>query len=197
MMLNRRTLRPAAFLDRDGVINVDSGYTSRPEDLVFTPTAVEGIRLLNKSGYLVIVVTNQSGVARGYYASEDVDRFHEAIAAELARSDASIDAFYYCPYHPDGTVDGFSCEHDDRKPSPGMLRRATEDWAIDLDRSFLIGDKESDVVAAARMGIPGIRVTADICDLAAVLRKLIAVQEGTSPSVDDKSARGIRPGEVE
>ena len=167
-------LRPAVFLDRDGVINVDAGYTFRVEDLRFTPTAVEGIRLLNEAGYLAIVVTNQSGVARGLYGVADIERFHARMQDELARGGAHIDAFYHCAYHPDGTVAEFAREHEDRKPSPGMLLRAIRDLPVDRARSVMIGDRRSDMEVAARVGIPGILVTPDICDLAYEVRRVLA-----------------------
>jgi D-glycero-D-manno-heptose 1,7-bisphosphate phosphatase len=158
--------RPAAFLDRDGVINVDHGYTVQPDDLVLTSTATAGIRALNDAGYLVIVVTNQSGVARGLYRTTDVERFHSALQDRLAAGGAHIDAFYYCAYHPDGSVAEFASDHDDRKPRPGMLLRAMREWPIRIDGSFMIGDKASDMEAAAAAGVPGIRVPANVCDLA-------------------------------
>ena len=166
--------RPAAFLDRDGVINVDHGYTYRSEDLVFTPTAIEGLRAINGSGYLALVVTNQSGVARGLYGTADVERFHAHLQERLHAAGAHVDGFYYCAYHPAGTVAEFAIDHEDRKPSPGMIRRAMRDWAVEPAGSFLVGDKESDVEVAARAGIPGILVPANTCDLAATVRSAIA-----------------------
>ncbi|PZU10300.1 HAD family hydrolase [Sphingomonas sp.] len=165
--------RPAAFLDRDGVINVDHGYVFRPEDLLFTPTAAKGIRLLNEAGYWVIVVSNQSGVARGLYGTQEVERFHMHMQALLAAEGARIDAFYYSPYHPEGSVEPYACDHDDRKPGPGMLLRAMRERPIRHDGSFMIGDKQSDVEAADRAGIPGLLVPSDICDLAAAAASLI------------------------
>jgi D-glycero-D-manno-heptose 1,7-bisphosphate phosphatase len=166
--------KPAAFLDRDGVINVDRGYTHRPEDLMFTPTAVEGIRLLNAAGYLVIVVTNQSGVARGLYGVADVERFHAKLQDELQRHHVHIDAFYYCAFHPEGTVAQYAREHPDRKPAPGMLLRAMRDLSVSRDRSFMIGDKQSDADAAARAGIRSILIAANYGDLAAAVRQMLA-----------------------
>jgi D-glycero-D-manno-heptose 1,7-bisphosphate phosphatase len=166
--------RPAAFLDRDGVINVDHGYTFRPEDLVFTPSAVEGIRLLNEAGYLVIVVTNQSGVARGLYGTADVEAFHAHMAAALAERGARIDAFYYCAYHPEGIVAEYAREHADRKPGCGMLMRAMADLPVDRARSFMIGDKQSDAAAATGAGIPARVIPANDGDLAAAVREMMA-----------------------
>ena len=148
-------LRPAAFLDRDGVLNVDFGYTYKPEDLEFVEGAEAAVRRLNEAGYLVVVVTNQSGVARGFYSEVDVARFHAHMQAELTKAGARIDAFYTCPYHPDGIVAEYRVDHADRKPNPGMILRALGDLPIDAGRSFLIGDKASDMAAAASAGIAG------------------------------------------
>jgi D-glycero-D-manno-heptose 1,7-bisphosphate phosphatase len=166
-------LRPAAFLDRDGVINVDHGYTFRPEDLLFTPTAAEAIRYLNDAGYLVVVVTNQSGVARGLYGIAEVEAFHDAMQAALASEGARIDAFYYCAYHPDGTIADFACEHEDRKPGAGMLRRAMADLPIDPGRSFMIGDKATDAEAASKAGLSSCLIPTNDGDLAAAVREML------------------------
>ena len=166
-------LRPAAFLDRDGVINVDTGYPHRPDELRFTPTAIEGIRLLNEASWLVIVVTNQSGVARGLFGIAEVEAFHAHIQAELAKAGAHVDAFYFCPYHPDGSIAEWAIAHDDRKPGPGMILRAMREWPVDRSRSVLIGDKASDMGAARAAGVRGVRVATDTCDLTAEVRLLI------------------------
>lgn len=149
--------KPALFLDRDGVINVDKGYTYKPEDLVFIDGIIEGIKLANEKGYYVIVATNQAGVARGFYGLKEVEIFHEHISNELAKHGAYIDAFYSCPYHKDGNVSEFTIDnHPDRKPNPGMIVKAFNDWPIDKEKSFLVGDKNHDVEAAERAGIKGI-----------------------------------------
>ena len=149
-------VRPAAFLDRDGVLNEDHGYTHRVDDLVWMPGAREAIRLLNDRGYRVIVVTNQAGVARGFYDEDAIGIFHAGMQAQLAETGAFVDAFYHCPYHADGKVPAYTVEdHPDRKPNPGMILRALEDWHVDKDKSFLIGDKPSDMEAARRVGLPG------------------------------------------
>lgn len=152
-----QALRPAAFLDRDGVINVDHGYTHRPEDLVFVEGAPAGIRRLNEAGYLVVVVTNQSGVARGFYTEVDVERFHAHMRTELAKAGARIDAFYSCPFHPEGIVAEYRIDHADRKPNPGMILRALVDLPIDASQSFLVGDQPTDMAAAAAANISGHR----------------------------------------
>jgi D-glycero-D-manno-heptose 1,7-bisphosphate phosphatase len=165
--------RPAAFLDRDGVINVDYGYTFKPGDLKFTPTAVEGIRLLNRAQYPVLVVTNQSGVARGLYANEDVERFHDQVQALLQAQGAHIDAFYFAPFHPDGIVAEFAIEHEDRKPGAGMILRAMREWNVAPEGSFMIGDKQSDAESAASAGIRSLLISPNDGDLAAAVRSLL------------------------
>ena len=166
--------RPAAFLDRDGVINVDHGYTFQPEHLVFTPTAVEAVRLLNRAEYPVLVVTNQSGVARGLYGLPEVEAFHAHLNAVLGQAGAHVDGFYFCPYHPEGTVAEYAMEHADRKPGIGMIRRAMRDWDVSAEGSFLIGDKQSDLDAAAAAGISGYLMEPDTGDLAALVRACLA-----------------------
>ncbi len=151
----RQRLRPAAFLDRDGVLNVDHGYVHRIETLDLMPGAASAVRRLNEAGYMVIVASNQSGIARGYYTLDDAHRFNTALRERLAEQGARIDAFYLAPYHPDGVVAPYARPHDDRKPGPGMLRRALAEWPVDAARSFLIGDKDSDLEAAQRAGLPG------------------------------------------
>jgi D-glycero-D-manno-heptose 1,7-bisphosphate phosphatase len=149
-------VRPAAFLDRDGVLNEDKGYTHKADDLVWVPGAREAIRLLNDRGYRVIVVTNQAGVARGYYEEDAVDAFHAHMQEQLADAGAFVDAFYHCPYHADGKVPAYTvADHPDRKPNPGMILRALDDWQVNRETSFLIGDKPSDMEAARRAGLPG------------------------------------------
>jgi D-glycero-D-manno-heptose 1,7-bisphosphate phosphatase len=148
-------VRPAAMLDRDGVLNRDAGYTHRPDQLVWQPGAREAVRLLNERGYFVLVATNQAGVARGLYDEEAVAAFHAHMQDQLAEAGAHIDAFYHCPFHPDGVVPRYRVEnHPDRKPNPGMILRALSDWPVDRARSFLVGDKPSDLEAAARAGLP-------------------------------------------
>ena len=148
--------RPAAFLDRDGVINVDVGYAHRPDQLAFVDGARSAIRKLNDAGLRVIVVTNQAGVARGYYPEAQVHVFHDAIQTELARVGAYVDRFYHCPFHPEGILPEYRADHPDRKPRPGMILRALADQPIDRDRSFLIGDRQSDLDAAAGAGVSGV-----------------------------------------
>lgn len=167
-------IRPAAFLDRDGVLNVDHGYAHRPDQLDWIAGAPEAVRALNAAGYYVIVITNQSGVARGYFDESAVLRFHAHMQERLAEYGARIDAFYYCPHHPQGVVTEFAVACRCRKPLPGMLERAASDWPLDLSRSFLIGDKDDDVAAAAAFNIRGIKFNAKAQSLLALVRHEIA-----------------------
>jgi D,D-heptose 1,7-bisphosphate phosphatase len=154
--LPKRRFRPAAFLDRDGVLNVDHGYTHRPEDLTWIAGAREAVRDLNDAGYLVFVVTNQAGIARGYYTERHASAFHARMQEELAEAGAHIDGFYTCPFHEDATVADYRhADHPDRKPNPGMIQRAMHEWPVCRDGSFLIGDRDTDLEAATRAGIPG------------------------------------------
>ena len=149
--------RPALFLDRDGVLNHDEGFTHRPKDLRWIEGAIEVVRRANDIGALVIVVSNQAGIAYGYYTYDDVARFHAAMAEELAQAGAHVDAFYICPHHPDAAVAAWRHpDPPDRKPNPGMLLKAFAEWSIDAELSVLIGDRESDVEAARRAGVSGL-----------------------------------------
>jgi len=153
-LLDRRR-RPTAFLDRDGVLNLDHGYVHRPDQVVWVEGAPQAIRHLNERGYRVIVVTNQAGVARGYYEESAIHILHDWMRQELAGSGAYIDQFYYCPSHPEGRVERYRREDDNRKPGSGMIRQAFADHLSAQDRSFLIGDKLTDIQAAERARIPG------------------------------------------
>ena len=148
----------AAFLDRDGVLIVDSGYPHKAEDLVFIDAAAAAIRRLRHAGFHIVVVTNQSGVARGLFTLDQMHAFHTLMRERLAADGADIDAIYTCPYLPDAPVAEFSHpNHPDRKPNPGMVLRAIADLDLDPDRSILIGDKDSDMEAARRAGVTGAR----------------------------------------
>ncbi len=147
--------KPAVFFDRDGVLNEDGGYIHRVEDFAWKPGAVEAIRAVRAAGYLAVVVSNQAGVAHGYYGEAAVHVFHRHMNRLLRAEGTQIDAFYYAPYHPDGSVPGYAVRHEDRKPGAGMLMRAARDLDIDMSRSLLVGDRDSDLGAAANAGIPG------------------------------------------
>jgi D-glycero-D-manno-heptose 1,7-bisphosphate phosphatase len=141
-----RIARAAAFLDRDGVINVDHGYIHRPEDFELLPGTLEALRQLKAAGYLLIIVTNQSGIGRGYYSESDLAALHGHMKELLAREGVKLDAIYYCPHRPDERC---SC----RKPLPGLIQRALDELAVDASRSFIVGDKPSDIAAGAAGGL--------------------------------------------
>ena len=155
----------AIFFDRDGTLNVDVHYLHDPEQFVWVDGAIDAIRWANTYGYLVIVVTNQSGIARGYYDEAAVQRLHDWMNAELAKHGAHIDAFYYCPHHTEGIVPTYTKACACRKPAPGMLLRAIAEYDIDPAVSLLIGDGEHDVAAAAKAGVKGVLYPGgNLCD---------------------------------
>lgn len=148
---DRRGMRRAVFLDRDGTINREKDYLHRIDEFEFIPGSPEAVRLLNQAGFLVVVVSNQSGVGRGYYTEEDVEQLHRHIAAQLAAGSARVDAWFYCPHHPQGKGSyALACRC--RKPLPGMLHEAAARYAIDLTASVMIGDKLVDLEAGIAAG---------------------------------------------
>ena len=146
------------FLDRDGTLLEEAGYLDRLERLAFFPYAVDAVRLLNRAGYATVIMTNQSGIARGLYDEQFVRVTHEEMTARLRAGGATIDGFYYCPHHPDATVEGYRKDCDCRKPAPGMLLKAAAELDLDLARSFTVGDKWTDVEVARAAGARGILV---------------------------------------
>ena len=151
-------MRRAVFLDRDGTIVEEAGYLERLERMAFFPYTVDAIRLLNKAGFAVIVVTNQAGIARGLLKDAFVAEAHRHISERLAAGGARVDAYYYCPHHPNGVIEELAFRCDCRKPRPGMLRHAAEEHHIDLSRSFVVGDRRHDVELAQNVGARGILV---------------------------------------
>jgi len=145
----------AVFMDRDGTINVEKNYLHKIDDWEWIQGAIEAIRRINQMGFKAVVVSNQAGVARGYYDMVAVEALHNAVDEQLTAAQAHIDGYYFCPHHPDfGSMQSCSC----RKPEPGMLLAASRDLNIDLNQSYLIGDKRSDIEAALACGVTPVLV---------------------------------------
>jgi D-glycero-D-manno-heptose 1,7-bisphosphate phosphatase len=151
----------AVFLDRDGTINVERDYLHSTGEFAFIPGAPEAIGLLKSAGFLVIVVTNQSGIARGYFDESAVQRLHSHMDELLARHGTSVDAYYFCPHHPHHGIGGYRRDCDCRKPLPGMLVEAAGDFSIDLAASYVVGDKLADVAAGLAAGCRPLLVRTD------------------------------------
>lgn len=146
--------RRAAFLDRDGVINVDHGYVFRREDFQFVPGTLAACAQLHGQGFALVVVTNQSGIGRGLYGEDDFRRLTDWMRGEFAAAGAPLAGVYHCPHHPQALLPEYRRNCDCRKPAPGMLLEAARELALDLGRSVLFGDKASDIEAAAAAGVP-------------------------------------------
>jgi D-glycero-D-manno-heptose 1,7-bisphosphate phosphatase len=147
--------RPAVFFDRDGVLNEDGGYVFEVHKFKWIDGAREAVKAVNDAGYFAFVVTNQSGVARGIYEEEHVHQLHRYMADELARIGAHINAFEYCPDHPEALVERYRRASNRRKPGPGMILDLVRRFPVDVTGSILIGDKESDIAAARAAGVKG------------------------------------------
>src|SRR3954467_5114411 len=148
-------MRAAVFFDRDGVLNEDDGYACDPDKIRWVEGAREAVKAVNDAGYLAFVVTNQSGVARGLYKESDIRILHSRMAEELAKVGAHIDAFEYCPHHPEASVELYRTSCTCRKPEPGMITKIMNRFPVDSARSFLVGDKFTDIEAANGAGIRG------------------------------------------
>ena len=151
-------MRRAAFLDRDGTIIEEVGYLDRPERVALYPWTIDAIRALNRAGLAVVMATNQSGVARGFFTEAVVDDVHRHMAAMLAAGGARIDAYYYCPHHPDGKVEGYNRGCDCRKPGRGLVDRAARELGVDPTRSFVVGDRWLDVALGRAVGAESVLV---------------------------------------
>jgi D-glycero-D-manno-heptose 1,7-bisphosphate phosphatase len=163
--------RPAAFLDRDGVLIEDTGWPHEPAEARWIPGAARAVKRLNDAGWLVFVVTNQAGVAKGFFPESQVGVMHRWMADEFAAMGAHVDAFEYSPNHPAAKLDQYRIECRRRKPNPGMVEDLLAGWPVDAARSFLIGDKDTDVAAARAAGIPGHLFPGD--DLDAFVTRLL------------------------
>ena len=161
-------MRRAIFFDRDGVLNEEVGYLYEVEKFIWIDGARDAIKFCNDNGLLTVVVTNQSGIARGLYTAREVDKIHALMQRSLAEVGAHIDAFYYCPHHPEGIVDEFRVVCDCRKPKPGMILKACKELDIDPAQSILFGDSKRDIDAAQAAGLrAGIFFTSEnnLCDV--------------------------------
>jgi D-glycero-D-manno-heptose 1,7-bisphosphate phosphatase len=145
--------RPAVFMDRDGTISEEVGYVNHPSRYRVFPFSAQAVRLLNEEGWLAVLVTNQAGVARGYFTEALIKEVHGVLEAELERDGARLDAIYYCAHHPSVGEPPYRYDCDCRKPRPGLIRRAASEFDIDLTRSWMIGDRYSDIVLAHNAGL--------------------------------------------
>lgn len=168
----------ALFLDRDGVINVDHGYVHRPENFEFLPDIFDLVRTARNLGYKIIVITNQAGIGRGYYTEAQFHVLTQWMQQRFEEQNAVIDAVYFCPFHPEHGVGYYQQESEFRKPNPGMFFQAAREHELDLDRCVLVGDKISDIEAAAAAGIP-VRFlfrSTDLCQAAISISGLAEVE---------------------
>jgi D-glycero-D-manno-heptose 1,7-bisphosphate phosphatase len=174
-----RGMTSAVFLDRDGVINVDNGYVSTWEQFEFLPGVPEALRELQDAGYLLVVVSNQSGIGRGYYSESDVDLLNQAIAEYLdSTAGVTLSGFYHCPHHPTEAENEYRKHCSCRKPAPGLIHRAMRDHAIDVKTSLLVGDKDSDIEAGRAAGV-------------ARLFKVVGSPETATPEPDIQLVTGL------
>jgi len=146
-------MKKALFLDRDGVINIDYGYVHKIEDFTFIEEIFEICLKAQQSGYMIFIITNQGGIARGYYKISDFEKLTHWMEEEFKKRGITITKTYYCPFYEGGVVEEFSKPSFDRKPSPGMFLKAKEEFDIDLSQSLLIGDTETDIIAAKNAGL--------------------------------------------
>lgn len=168
-------MNKCVFLDRDGTINIDYGYVYRKDDFVFKKDVIEALRILKEKKYFIIVITNQSGIARGYYTEEDVRSLHEHVNQVLNSYGTFIDAFYYCPHHEDGAIQKYSLKCNCRKPGIDCFIKAKQDYNIDLLNSYMIGDKSSDLMAAKNAKLKkGFLIQND--NILQIVSKIVAVE---------------------
>jgi D-glycero-D-manno-heptose 1,7-bisphosphate phosphatase len=151
--LFKRMTQRAVFIDRDGTLSEEVGYINHPERFRLFPYAAEAIKLLNENGWLAIVTTNQAGVARGYFSEDMIETVHSRLTAELEAAGARLDGIYYCAHHPSVGEPPYRVDCDCRKPKPGLIKRAASELDIQLDRSWMVGDRYSDIEVAKNAGV--------------------------------------------
>jgi D-glycero-D-manno-heptose 1,7-bisphosphate phosphatase len=174
-------LTKAVFLDRDGTLNVDHGYVYRPDDLELIPRAVEALVVLQDAGFKLIVVTNQSGVARGMFTESDVAKFHDELTGVFAKSNVILDGFYFCPHHPEGEIQEYTFACTCRKPGSELFIRAAGEHDIDIGKSYAIGDRMRDVSPVIEIGGRGVLIDP------AVHRPMDSSGFGVAPSLYEAS----------
>lgn len=172
-------MRPCVFLDRDGTLLDEGGYIDRVERIRMLPFAIDAVRLLNRAGFLAVVVSNQAGIAHGHFTEDFLGQVHGLLASRFAAGGARIDAFYYCPHLADARVEAYRQACDCRKPKPGLILRAAGEMGIDLARSYMIGDQWADVGAGRAAGV-----------------FTILVRTGYGPTVEAQPRDGVRPDEA-
>ena len=159
------SMQKAVFLDRDGTINVEKNYLFRIEDFEYLPGAKEGMKMLQDNGYKLIIITNQSGIARGYYTEEDYQRLNRWMINDLYDSGINISGTYYCPHHPEAKLDKYKCECKCRKPGISLFEKAISEYSIDVMKSFAIGDKMRDLaICKSYQGINGYLLYSEKCE---------------------------------
>ena len=175
----------AVFLDRDGTLCEEVGYVHRLDRFQLYPWSGTAVRKLNEAGIRAVLVTNQSGIARGYFGEDLVKAIHAELENQLLIEGARLDAIYYCPHHPEGTIEPYARECECRKPKPGMLIRAAEALGLDLQSSYLVGDRYADLETAFRAGVQGVLV------LSGYGKVEYLSQEGSWPRQPDHVARDL------
>ena len=169
--MNGRVKTAAVFLDRDGTIIRDVDYLCKKEQIEILPRVPEAIRMLRQKGYKIVVVTNQSGVARGRLTEEQLREIHEELCRRLGQLGAMLDGIYYCPHHPSEGVGAYNVSCGCRKPNPGLILKAANELGLDPSASYVVGDKPTDIELAARVGARGIWI------------RNVSVEEGKSPDL--------------
>ncbi|MDO9474398.1 MAG: HAD family hydrolase [Caulobacter sp.] len=179
--MSQPSRRFAVIFDRDGVLNVDTGYCFDPDKLAWMPGAMDAVARVNRAGAVAVITTNQSGIGRGYYTEDQMHAFHAEMLRQLAAQGARIDKIYFAPHHEDAPEARYRvADHPDRKPNPGMLLKALADFAVPPSHAIMIGDKESDMEAARRAGVAGFFYRGG--DLDAFVAERLAALMGTDVS---------------